>query len=198
MSLVIPANTVNWIITITNSAGGLSSTSHVAFATSMLAALDQTITDRVANLFRDGLKGAWDNGWSVGPVKALQGPAPYAVFEDTATEVGTATAAVYSPPAVALVVSKKTGLAGKGLRGRVYLPGVPETLVDEAGVIDPTYLASMQTLMNNLRTSINGDAAVDEMVLLHDEASPLAGARTSISSFLVRNIAASQRPRQRR
>jgi hypothetical protein len=171
---------------------------HVAFGTINNSALDQTIVNRVANLFRDGLKGGLDNGWSFGPVHVIEGNSPGKVWDDSTVEVGTAGAAVYSPPAVSLVVSKQTGLVGKTHRGRIYFPGVPETLVDEAGVIDAAYLASMQTLFDNLLTSINGDAAVNVMVLLHDSASPGDHAATEIVKLLVRGVCGTMRPRQRR
>lgn len=198
MALVIPPDYANWIVTITNSGGGLSSVSHIALATKNLADLDQTIVNRVANLMRDGLKGAWDSGWTVGPVKVIEGDSPVnRVWEDPTTEVGTATAAVYASPAVSLVIAKKTGLAGKSLRGRFYLPGIPETLIDEGGVIDATYLASMQTLVSALLTSVNADAGVDYMVLLHDEDSPQPVPH-QITSLVARSVAGTMRPRQRR
>lgn len=199
MPLVIPNQHSNWTITVQNSAATTSAISSVSFATDNLSPLDQTIVDRVANLFRDGLKGAWDNVWLVGPVKVVEGTGGVPkVWLNTTLEAGTATAADYAPPAVSLVVSKQTGLAGRSHRGRIYLPGVPETVINEGGNLDGTYVTNMQTLFTALLGSINGDAAVDNMVLLHDSSTPGAPAPDVITALTVRSPVGTMRPRQRR
>lgn len=199
MALVIPALGVNCIVSINNGTGGDSGDSSIAFGIERTAAgWGQTDANRVANLFRDGLKGLWDSTWAVGPVRFIFGPLPYTVLEDTTTELGTGTAAVYSPPAVSLIVSKKTAFIGRQHRGRVYLPGVPETLVDDSGLLDATYVSDVQTLFNALFTSINADASVAQLELFHDSETPGALAPTPLSSFLVRNVVGTMRPRQRR
>lgn len=200
MALVIPDDCSNWIVTITNSGGGASAKSTISLGTANSGILDQTKVDRISNLFRDGLKPFWDSGWSVGPVHVIesQGGPPYNVWDNTTTEAGTNGAAVYASPAVSIIVTKQTGIGGKAYRGRMYLPGIQESNVDEAGTIDSGAVSAYQTLIDALKTNLLADAAINDLTLFHDEESPAAGTDTVISNLLVRSVVGTMRPRQRR
>lgn len=199
MGLVINDLTSNWHITITNSGGGASAVSSVAIGTLNDNPLTQTIVDRVANLMRDGLKPFWDSGWTVGPVHVVENVAgDMFVWDNTATEAGTNGAAVYASPAVSLVVSKVTGLLGKAHRGRFYLPGIQESNVDEAGIIDAGAVTAYQAIIDAFKTSVVGDGAIGNLCLFHDESSPGDHSADVITSLLVRNVVGNMRPRQRR
>lgn len=198
MSLVIPDQHSNWRITINNVAGGLSARSSVSIATKNTADLTQTDVNRIANLFRDGLKVCWDNQWSVGPVHVNEtADGSFKVWDDATTEAGTATANTYLPPAPAYVVSKNTGFAGRSQRGRLYLPGVQDN-VGEDGVLDTTDQSNKQTAMTNLLAAVDADASVDYCVLLHDEETSVEATPTRITSFTVRSLIGTMRPRMRR
>lgn len=199
MSLVIENGIANWIITIQNSNGGTSSLSSVAIATSLDSALDQSAVDRIANVHRDGLKGAWDNGWSVGPVKAYEREAGVLhIWENGTTEAGTATAADYASPAVSWIVHKGTSLAGRQFRGRMYMPGVIETKVGEDGLLDATYRSDLQTVISTWWANLLADAAINAVRLLHDSSSPGSHASNVITDLIVQNRVGTMRPRQRR
>lgn len=197
MPLVIPDGFANAVVTIENSAGGASSKSSIALAFSLITGVGQVEADRIANVFRDQLKVLWDNQWDVGPVNFSFGPAPYVVLEGAGVESGTAVAAVYAPPAVAISCTKRTNIAGKRFRGRFYLPGVPETLVEEDGALSVSYLADVQTALDALMVALEADTAIGNLFLLHDSSTP-ATAPTRIFKLLARTPVATIRKRQRR
>lgn len=200
MPLVIPNDCANWTLTLTNASGGASSRSSVSLAMRHAANLTQADVGRIANLLRDGLAPRYDNSWLLGPTHVVenQGGPPFNVWDDTGTEAGTHAVAAYAPPAIALIITKQTGLAGRSFRGRLYMPGVDEDNIDETGAINGAEVNAWQTSIDNLRTALLADAAVDDLILLHSEGNPNAGIPTVITSFTVRNIVGGMRPRQRR
>lgn len=199
MALVIPNGYSNWLVTITNSAGGISSRSSIAIGIFDNIPLTQGDVGRVANLMRDGLTPAFDNGWTIGPVHVVEGTAGIPkVWDDTGTEAGTHTAQVYAPPGLAYVISKQTGLSGRAHRGRIYLPGVEEANVDEAGLVVGAQVNNLQGWFDDLFDNLVADAAVESLALFHDESTPGDLDPDVITSFLARNIVGSMRPRQRR
>ena len=200
MALVIPNSCANWSLTITNANGGASSRSSIAIAMEHTANLTQADIGRIANLLRDGLTGRYDSSWLLGPTHVVEntGGPVYKVWDDTGTEAGTVAAAADVSPAVALVVSKLTGFAGRSFRGRVYMPGLRETDVDESGAVAGATVNAWQTAFDNLQTALIADAAVEGVILLHNEGNPNAGIPTPVTRFLVRNVIGTMRPRQRR
>lgn len=157
----------------------------------------QADANRVANVIRDGLKGAYDTGWTIGGIKFyFDNGGGLAVLEDPTTEVGTAGAAVYSPPQVAYIVKKTTALAGARNRGRCYMPGLAEDQVDENGRIASGFITSVNTLLASYLTAVNADAAVDYMTLVHTVES--GGGDTAITALTVQSVCATQKGRLRR
>lgn len=55
------------------------------------------------------------------------------------------------PPAVAAVISLKTASAGRGFRGRIYLPGLDSTTMNTTTGV---FLAAFQTAAQNLITEV--------------------------------------------
>lgn len=199
MSLVIPSGYANFHITFQNTAGGLSSRSSVAYGALLNAPLTQADVGRIANILRDGHTPLVDNGWLLGPthVNETQGGVAK-VWDDTGTEAGVASAALYPGPATALLVSKVTGLAGRQHRGRVYLPGLREDAYDEGGVLNGADVNSRQVIMDAFRTAFVADAAINFMVVFHDSSTPGLLAPNEVLNLLVRNVVGTMRPRQRR
>lgn len=62
------------------------------------------------------------------------------------------------PRTVALLVQKKTGLVGRQHRGRMYIPGVDESVSDE-GIIDPGMRATMIALGALFATDVTAPSA---------------------------------------
>lgn len=97
-----------------------------------------------------------------------------------------------APPAVAARVTKRTALAGRKFRGRMYLPPafLSDDNVDSAGVIDEATLGSLQTDADLYFDALV--AANRAMYLLHlDESAP-----TLCTSLFVRTTVGTQRRRQ--
>lgn len=200
MPLVIPPTGTNWLVTMTNSSGGLSGRTSIAIGTSYTDALTQTDVDRIANLFRDGLAPLLDTSWLVGPVHAIENNGEeLRVWDNTGTEAGTGGSAQLGvTPAVAVVVSKVTGILGRAHRGRVYMPGLKEADVDESGTITGSVVNTYQSAFDALKTALIADTAVDSLALFHSEGTLAAGTIDEIQSFRVRTIVGTMRPRQRR
>lgn len=74
-------------------------------------------------------------------------------FDETISAPTPTTAGVSAAPpinnTIALVVTKRTGVAGKTHRGRIYFPGIPTTQADQAG-LNTAGAAIWLTITNNL------------------------------------------------
>jgi len=117
------------------------------------------------------------------------------VFEDgdfISSTTGTVNATAVTP-AVCVLVQKKSGIAGRKFRGRMYLPPafLPEANVDNAGIIDGATLTGIQGratgYLDNLATDVSA------MYLLHRDLSTPTG----VTSLLVESMVGTQRRRQR-
>lgn len=199
MPLVVAPGYDNWTVTVQNTGGGASGQNSFSLGTQHTTPLGGTDVSRIANLFRDALTPLLDNGWLLGPVHVVTNVGGVLqVADDTGTEAGTASAAVYASPAVAHVVTKNTGLLGRSQRGRIYFPGVPEADVDEGGILAGARVNAVTAAFEDLRADLIADAAIDNVVLLHDSESPGDHTPTVIASMFCRTVVGTMRPRQRR
>jgi hypothetical protein len=96
------------------------------------------------------------------------------------------------PPQNAVLFQKLSGLAGRRNRGRMYVPAIPEDLVDMAGMLDSGYLSNCQAAATSLLAEYS--AAALPLVILHDDA---AFAPTDVSALEVSPKVATQRRRLR-
>jgi hypothetical protein len=94
----------------------------------------------------------------------------------------------------AVLVRKVTGLGGRRNRGRMYIPGTPETWVDSLGQLELVNLTTWQTQMTNLRADLIGLPTIDNLVVLHESA-PFTP--TVITGLTVQRLVATQRRRLR-
>lgn len=112
------------------------------------------------------------------------------------------------PPNVACLVQKRGNVGGRRNRGRSYIPGVPASLVNQAGVWAAAGRTSWQTAMTNWRAETAARAWVSEVVIFHstpDKANFEGGpkvaqpaiAPTPVESVNVPNKVATQRRRLR-
>lgn len=99
------------------------------------------------------------------------------------------------PPNTAMLVQKVTAFGGRAGRGRLFLPGLPETRLEDTGVFTALWVSSAVTAFDAFHTALT--AADLPPVLLHDEGSPIA-TPTPITSFEPVALAATQRQRLRR
>lgn len=110
------------------------------------------------------------------------------------------------PQNCAILVRKRSALAGREGRGRMYIPGHPETQVDAAGVLDSTANADLSLRWPQFLTRLaappgaeNGNTLPCPMVLLHT--SPQLGLTpppTPVTSLTHDSRIATQRRRLRR
>lgn len=115
-------------------------------------------------------------------------------FERTGAAAGGASGLPTSPN-VTYLIKKITGFGGRAGRGRLYLPGVTETVIDAGGTVLPSSVTGLTTAFNLFRDDMTGFGT--PVVLLHGEGSPLSVPSTVIS-FQCDGRAATQRRRMRR
>lgn len=106
-------------------------------------------------------------------------------------EVGGAAAS----SAVCYLGKKITSLGGRAGRGRLYIPGVPESEVGPQGDLDDTWVGNFNTAMAGFMAGLN--SADLPPVLLHGADSPLS-VPTLIQQIVIDGMVATQRRRQRR
>jgi hypothetical protein len=135
----------------------------------------------------------------------LMGPYSLAVGQDGGDPVSY-TYDVQSPgdessfpmwPNTALLVKKQSASGGRRNRGRCYVPGLGlRTLVTPAGIIDPSYLADLQTNLDNMLGIINAGSGFNatNLGVLHSEP---PGAPAVITALTAANKVATQRRRLR-
>lgn len=99
------------------------------------------------------------------------------------------------PTNCALLVRKRTALAGRANRGRMYLPAalIGEDQVDRNGLLSDAKRTSLQTALTNFFDTVNTALDTDELVLFHSDGSP----STPITALVLDNQIATQRKRMR-
>jgi hypothetical protein len=96
---------------------------------------------------------------------------------------------------VAALVHKTTLFGGHAGRGRMFVPGLMESDVNQAGVLDSGTLGAWQTSVDGLLSDLGTALLIP--VLLHGVGSPLSTPST-ITDFTVDSTVATQRRRLRR
>lgn len=155
----------------------------------------------------DDMKGAWQGDvfgaastrgstCSLGITKVLRRRADDSLevaTEDTIV-TGTDTPSSWMPPQNCVLVKKRTALAGRTGRGRMYLPSwfIIESQVDNIGVILPAAVTAVQGWMDAWKASVF--AAGMTHVLLHDNP---ALTPNGVTSLQVQSTIATQRRRLR-
>jgi hypothetical protein len=96
---------------------------------------------------------------------------------------------------VAVLVHKRTALGGRKGRGRLFIPwAVADSNVDEAGIIVPATVVTMQTAVTSFLNGIITEGM--NMVLLHSpDKSGVTVPPTTVSSLVVDGMIATQRRR---
>lgn len=100
------------------------------------------------------------------------------------------------PVNCAFLVRKVTGLGGRRNRGRMYLPGCNDNLVDTLGTLTSGGVTSLQAACDAFRTALLATAEIDDLVVLHTATIP-AVTPTVITSLAIDPRIATQRRRLR-
>lgn len=101
-----------------------------------------------------------------------------------------------SPPNVSYLIRKNTAAGGRQFRGRMYIPGVAESAVNESGLVLAATVTALQAAVEDLAGVLVGVNAIP--VLLHEP--PKVGAEpppTLILDYSAENMVATQRRRLR-
>lgn len=97
-------------------------------------------------------------------VKTGDGPV---VYESTGGSTAFPNAAAAVPQNVAYLIKKQTARSGRQGRGRMYIPGVSDSNVDEKGSISSENVGFLQATATAFLTGVNAVAGVEHSVLLH-------------------------------
>lgn len=142
-----------------------------------------------------------DSQCTIGPSSAYVGTDGTAdlVGVGTATAVGGRVGSS-THPGSAVLITKRTSRGGRRGKGRMYLPwAVPQSDVDEAGIILAADVSAMNTAVSLFRGNLT--AASMPMVLLHKPSPPgtehpsAMGAPDIVNALICSNLIASQRRR---
>lgn len=133
----------------------------------------------VAQSVRNGWFTWWDDftrptAWALAGTKALYRNAggTLLVGESTVVNAGTDAGGQTPVPNAAILVKKKTGIAGPKQRGRMFVPpfGLAEANVNMSGVMDAAVVTVIQNAINVMVASwVTNDVTP---VLLHSDATP--------------------------
>lgn len=103
-----------------------------------------------------------------------------------------------APANCAWLVHKITAQGGRRGRGRLYFPGVTETVVGPNGDLSDTDVGLWQTNLNNWRDDIRAISGIEEMSLEHFPGSGSTPAPTAITQLVMDGHCSTQRRRMRR
>lgn len=112
----------------------------------------------------------------------------------TAASVPGGISSTGTSPAVAVLVRKNTSFGGRAGRGRMFLPGVSESDVSIAGLLDGAYVSYVNGALASFLTELS--TALIPMVLLHGDGS--AFPPYGVTGLSCQGTVATQRRRQRR
>jgi hypothetical protein len=101
------------------------------------------------------------------------------------------------PQNSAVLVRKRTGLAGRRRQGRMYLPPIYNQSVSAVGRIDAGGLTALQTSTDVFLSSLNNSPNLQGMVILHSTGISTAPVPTPVTTLTVQPIIATQRRRMR-
>lgn len=102
------------------------------------------------------------------------------------------------PQNCAALVRKRTDMAGRRGRGRMYLPGIQEASVSPTGIISGALLAQLQPAADDFLAGLEAIVGVEGMVVLHrSEGAGVEPAPTPVVSLQVDERIATQRRRLR-
>jgi hypothetical protein len=168
----------------------------------------QTAAEQFATIFQTTILTSMSNQYTFRGVHVRVGPDGLGQVLVVERAVLGSSVASPVPPNTAVLIAKQTGLGGRRNRGRAYIPGIDEALVDPAGNLTPGALTAFQTDATAWLAETAAMAEVSEVVIFHSTpdkqevpGGPLvpqpAIAPTAVTSMVVRPKVATQRRRLR-
>lgn len=155
----------------------------------------ETDPEAVALQMHLDLSTNWSSQWSsqirLEETRVKFGPNATGPFGSHVEQVAGTGNTAMAPNNTALLIEKRTQLGGRSGRGRLYMPGLVESVVGPAGDIDPASLAIYQTTAEAWLVDI--ETTQTGMFLFHAASSD----PTRVTSLTVDPVAATQRRRMR-
>lgn len=99
-----------------------------------------------------------------------------------------------TPPNVAVLLRKVTGLGGRKNRGRMYWPSVAESTIDDTGTLLGSTITAFNDIWETWKDLWETTEGLGQQVILHQSET----APTPITGYACQNLAATQRRRLRR
>lgn len=156
----------------------------------------QTGVDNQLVEFVSRFESLFPNDCTIGPLTARIGQDgdPLVLVADTLDQ-GTNTSD-FTTQNVALLVQKRSDFGGRRNRGRMFMPGVPESAVNEIGELTSTYRNAVQGLLDDWLENLQAGGALNtsNMVILHSSA---PSTPTVVTSLTCDSRVATQRRRLR-
>lgn len=174
---------------VTNGAGPPASAAALAadlrdnFSATMLGPLDGIISMLQTEV-----------SWQEDPL-----PAPPVIGVAAGGGSGAGTLGSVLPQNSAFLVHKRTGVGGRGGRGRLYLPAVDESAVNDVGVVTGSVVTAWNTALAAWLAAIQAETTYLDMVLFHDSLGAFAAEDPYVvTSLIIDTQIATQRRRLRR
>jgi hypothetical protein len=155
-------------------------------------ALAQAMYDGFGSEFEDHLSSEWS--WAAVEVRDPRAAPIWASAELPVAGNGVL-GDPSCPPSVAAVITRKTALAGRRYRGRVFIPAVPAANHLEGQLTDAALL-DMQDLANNMALPQNVTLPSGTYVMIPQVWSRLLQTGQTIVNCLARRVLRSQRRRE--
>lgn len=152
-------------------------------------------TQALADYVTAGIAAVHDNDTKLVEVAVKFGPNVTGASGSVAASVSGSGGSVGVTANTAYLVRKQTAFGGHAGKGRLYLPGVLASVVDNNGNLHSGTQTSISAAFNTLRTVLTGHFIAP--VVLHGALSPLT-TPSPITSFLCDSRIATQRRRMRR
>lgn len=103
-----------------------------------------------------------------------------------------------APPNTSILVSKNFPRHVGQRSGRFYLQGVPEDVINEDGVLSPSYVSDVQDVVDAFLAGVTGFGENNLCVVHFSAPNDTTGVVTQVKSFTVQNRVATQRRRLRK
>ncbi len=162
----------------------------------------QTAAELLHTRFQDTIRTEMGNDYRFEGVSLYvgQGVGPPLVFESTQVGANGLGGASSLPQNCAHLVRKRTSAAGRRGRGRLYLPGVNESSVNNIGVMDNVFFTAIQNKLNSWYAALTAPTtgvALPPVILHRAEGIGVEPAPTPVTVFSLSSTVATQRRRLR-
>lgn len=144
----------------------------------------QTDFNNLSSAIGTAWKGILTTGSLFSGIRMLEGnDGPETVWESTSgAGAGTRATGTFQTPQVQFLIKKQSSLSGRKFQGRLFIPDVKESDVDDIGNVAAGTITALGTFITNITTGFANGSAFDGMVLLHqDDTVPTELAFLSVS-----------------